>query len=52
MSFSTVFHSYQEDERLIMDGCVQWYPVYRCEDFASSVTRDSNLEQLDQQASV
>ena len=23
-SFSTVFQSYQHDERLIMKGCVQW----------------------------
>ena len=27
-SFSTVFQSYQDDERLIMKGCVQWSPVY------------------------
>ena len=27
-SFSTVFQSYQDDERLIMKGCVQWNPVY------------------------
>ena len=27
-SFSTVFRSYQDDERLIMKGCVQWNPVY------------------------
>ena len=26
-SFSTVFQSYQDDERLIMKGCVQWNPV-------------------------
>ena len=25
---STVFQSYQDDERLIMSGCVQWNPVY------------------------
>ena len=23
-SLSTVFQSYQDDERLIMEGCVQW----------------------------
>ena len=23
-SLSSVFHSYQDDERLIMKGCVQW----------------------------
>ena len=27
-SFSTVFQSYQGDERLIMKGCVQWNRVY------------------------
>ena len=27
-SFSTVFQSYQDDERLIMKGCVIWNPVY------------------------
>ena len=27
-SFSTVFRSYQDDERLIMKGCVQWNSVY------------------------
>ena len=26
-SFSTVFQSYQDDERLIMKGCVQWNPI-------------------------
>ena len=26
-SFSTVFQSYQDDERLIMKGCVQWSSV-------------------------
>ena len=26
-SFSTVFQSYQDDERLIMKGCVQWNSV-------------------------
>ena len=43
MSFSTVFQSYQDNERLIMKGCVQWNPVYGWEDFASSWdrTRDS-----------
>ena len=28
LSFSTVFQSYQDDERLIMKGCVQWSSVY------------------------
>ena len=27
-SSSIVFQSYQDDERLIMKGCVQWNPVY------------------------
>ena len=25
-SFSTIFQSYQDDERMIMKGCVQWNP--------------------------
>ena len=28
MFFSTVFQSYQDDERLMMKGCVQWNSVY------------------------
>ena len=28
MSSSTVFQSYQDDERLIMKGCVQWSSFY------------------------
>ena len=35
----TVFQLYQDDERLIMKGCVQWNPVYGLEDFASSAAR-------------
>ena len=27
MTFSTVFQSYQDDEWVIMKGCVQWNPV-------------------------
>ena len=27
-SFSTAFQSYQDDERLMMKGCVQLNPVY------------------------
>ena len=27
-SFSTVFQSYQDDGRMIMEGCVQRNPVY------------------------
>ena len=30
--------SYQDDERLIMKGRVQWNPIYGWEDFASSQT--------------
>ena len=26
-SFSTVFQSYQDNEQLIMKGCVQWNPI-------------------------
>ena len=33
-SFSTVFQSYQDDERLTLKGCVQWNSVYGVEDFA------------------
>ena len=25
MSFSTVFQLYQDDERVIMNGCVKWF---------------------------
>ena len=31
-----VFQSYQDDEQMVMKGCVQWKPVYSWEDFASS----------------
>ena len=27
-SFSTVFQSYQDNERSVMKGCVQWSSVY------------------------
>ena len=27
-TFSTVFQSYQDDECVIMKGCVNWNPVY------------------------
>ena len=27
-TFSTVFQSYQDDECVVMKGCVQWNPVY------------------------
>ena len=38
-SFSTVFMSYQDDERLIMKGRVKWNPDNGSEDFASSGAR-------------
>ena len=28
LSFSTIFQSYQNDGQVIMQGCVQWNPVY------------------------
>ena len=28
VSFSTIVQSYQDDERMIMTGCVQWHYVY------------------------
>ena len=34
MSFSIVLLLYQDDGRMIMKGCVQWSPIYSCEDFA------------------
>ena len=35
-SFSTVFQSYQDNEKLIMKSCVQWNRIYGREDFAWS----------------
>ena len=35
-SFSTVLQSYEDNEWMIMKGCVQWNPVYGLEDFTSS----------------
>ena len=32
-SFSTVFQSYQDDERLIMKDCVQWLQWFKVEKF-------------------
>ena len=26
--FTTVFQSYQDDRRVIMEGCEQWNPIY------------------------
>ena len=43
-SFSTIFQSYQDDERLMMKGCVQWNPVYNEEDlFLFGYERDIML---------
>ena len=44
-SFSTVFQSYQDDERLIMKGCVQWLRRFRLE-------RGPNSRPLDQETSA
>ena len=30
--FSTVFHSYPDDEWMIMKACVQWDPIYDWKD--------------------
>ena len=49
-SFSTIFQSYQDDERLIMKGCVQLNSVYGREDFAPS--GGSNSGPLGQTASA
>ena len=43
-SFLTVCQSYQDDERLIMKGCVHWLRRF-------CLGRDSNSGPLDQQAS-
>ena len=47
-SFSTVFLSYQDDERLIMKDCVQWSSVYGSEDFASGGDRIRSARSLGQ----
>ena len=39
-SFSTVFQLYQDDDRMIMKGYVQWNPVYSRGD--SRLKRGSN----------
>ena len=49
-SFSIVFQSYLDDERLRMKDSVQCNPVYDLEDFAPR--RGSNSGLLDQQASA
>ena len=28
LRLATVFQSYQDDGRMIMEGCMQWNPVY------------------------
>ena len=40
MSFSTVFQSYKDDERVIMKGCMQCNPVYCRKDFC--LQKESN----------
>ena len=45
-SFSTVFHSYQDDVRLITNGCIEWNLVYDWKDFRFK--RGSNPGPLDQ----
>ena len=45
--FSTEFQLYQDDG-LVVDGCVQWNPVYDCKYFR--LKRGSNPDLLDQQA--
>ena len=47
-SFSTVFQSYQDDEGLIMKGCVQWSSVYGLEDFASGGDRTRSARSVGQ----
>ena len=41
-SFSTIFQSYEDDRRLIIEGCVQWNTVYDWKDFSQW---ESNLRQ-------
>ena len=49
-SFSTPFHSYQDNGCVIMEGCLQWNPVYSWKD--PHLKRGSNPEPLDQRASA
>ena len=37
--FSTVFQSYQDNERMIMKGCMQWNLIWSRGDFVSSRAR-------------
>ena len=36
-SFSIVFQSYQDDERLTMKGCMEWNPVYDQKEITSQI---------------
>ena len=47
-SFLTVFQSYQEDDWMIMKGCVQWNSVYGWEDFTSSEDRTRSTRSVGQ----
>ena len=51
-SFPTVFQSYQEDERLIMKGCVLWSSVYGREDFASSGDQTGSARSVGQRLTL
>ena len=48
-SFSTIFRSYLDDERVIIEGSVQWNPVNDGRHFRFL---QSNLMSLDQQANA
>ena len=45
MSFSTVFHSYQVDGRVIMKGCMQSNPRLCLESFSPSVGIEPSRDQ-------
>ena len=49
-SFSTEFESYQDNDKVIMKGCVQWNLVYGRGDVR--LKGGSNPRSLDQQAST
>ena len=46
MSFSQVSQLYQDDDMMIMKGCVRWNPIYSRGDFC--LERGSNPGLLDQ----
>ena len=48
--FSTVFQSYQDDEQMIMKGCVQWNPIWDSKDLC--LIKTLNLGLLDKKASL